>query len=74
MDGTKGTGKFVLSVPLDDDDDEDEDGGDIYTYIYIFFSYFFFHHTTCERTYDTLSASAVNQGDYIYIYIIALFC
>ena len=24
---------------------------------------FFFHHTTCESTWDTLSSSATNQGD-----------
>ena len=24
---------------------------------------YFFHHTTCESTYDTLSSSAANQGD-----------
>ena len=30
--------------------------------IYIF-SFFFFHHTTCESTCDTLASSAANQGD-----------
>ena len=25
--------------------------------------YFFFHHTTCESTCDTLASSAANQGD-----------
>ena len=25
--------------------------------------YFFFHHTTCEGTCDTLASSAANQGD-----------
>ena len=25
--------------------------------------YFFFHHTTCESTCDTLPSSATNQGD-----------
>ena len=29
---------------------------------YIFF-FFFFHHTTCESTRDSLTSSAVNQGD-----------
>ena len=26
--------------------------------------YFFFHHTACESTCDTLTSSAANQGDY----------
>ena len=27
------------------------------------FVYFYFHHTTCESTCDTLTSSAANQGD-----------
>ena len=36
----------------------------IYT-LFDFFNqlYIFFHHTTCESTYDTLASSAANQGD-----------
>ena len=48
----------------------------IYQSIYLSINIFFFHHTTCESTCDTLSSSAANQGDisihlsiYIYIYI-----
>ena len=34
----------------------------IKVYIYIYFN-FFFHHTTCESTCDTLYSSAANQVD-----------
>ena len=34
----------------------------IYIYIYIYIYILFFHHTTCESTYDTLSSSAAKQG------------
>ena len=42
-------------------------GGDIdfiWKTIYIYISsFFFFHHTTCESTCDTLASSAANQAD-----------
>ena len=34
-----------------------------HTHIYIYTHIFFFHHTTCESTCDTLASSAANQGD-----------
>ena len=35
----------------------------LYTCIYSVFIYIYFHHTTCESTWDTLASSAANQGD-----------
>ena len=32
-------------------------------FVYTYIPGFFFHHTTCESTCDTLASSAANQGD-----------
>ena len=35
----------------------------MYIYVYVYFIHFFFHHTMCGSTCDTLASSAAIQGD-----------